>query len=80
MYVPIFTFCFKLFEQVHPNLHVPEESYLHTKRSENHKYPKYWQDYWIRTDFATAEDGEFLADTHSRPVFGIGGRPTSARC
>ena len=44
MYVPIFTFYFKLIEQVHPNLHIPQESYLHTKRNENQKYPKYWQD------------------------------------
>jgi len=78
MYVPIFTFYFKWFEQFHPNLHIPEESYLRTNRNENHKYPKYWQDYWIRTELATAEDGKFLADTHSGPVFRIGRRPTSA--
>ena len=43
--MPIFTFYFKLFEQVHPKRHTPEESYLHTNHNENHKYPKYGSDY-----------------------------------
>jgi len=80
MYVPIFSFYIKLIEQVHPKRHIPEESSLHTNSNENHKYPKYLQDYWIRTDLPTDEDGEFLADTHSGPVFRIGGRLISASC
>jgi hypothetical protein len=51
MYVLIFSFYVKLIEQVHPKRLIPEKSSLPTNRNENHKYPKYWQDYWIRTDW-----------------------------